>query len=154
SETLIGSAPLYWLFRCGFSELLSCQLWILSVYALNFLSMLVVLRWFGVHNILAVAGAFVFAFGLNRTDHLPHQQLMPQFFSPFIVWYVVQFVREPSARRWFATIALGTAQLFSSLHLGWFLVLGLMIFVPWLVIVEPGRWSQLRVFVRRRPIAM
>ena len=49
--------------------------------------MAVVLRWFGVNTILTAAGAYVFAFGLIRVDHLTHQQLMPQYFSPFAVWY-------------------------------------------------------------------
>src|SRR4051812_42776697 len=117
SETLIGVAPLYWLFRFVFPEELSGQLWMISLCLLNYASMAIVLRRFGVHTILAAAGAFVFAFGLSRTDHLTHQQLLPQFFSPFVVWYVVAFVREPTARRWIAIIALGTAQLFASLHL-------------------------------------
>jgi hypothetical protein len=153
SETLIGVAPLYWLFRTVFAEELSSQLWMLSLCLLNYASMAIVLRRFGVHTILVAAGAFVFAFGLTRTDHLTHQQLLPQFFSPFVVWYVVAFVREPTARRWTALIALGTAQLFASLHLGWFLGFGLLIFTPWLMIVEAGSFRRVWAFARHRPIA-
>ncbi|HEX3148969.1 MAG TPA: hypothetical protein VHR66_12880 [Gemmataceae bacterium] len=153
SETLIGVAPLYWLFRTIFVEELASQLWMLTLCALNYAAMAIVLRRFGIHTILVAAGAFVFAFGLTRTDHLTHQQLLPQFFSPFVVWYVVAFVREPTARRWIAIIALGTAQLFASLHLGWFLGFGLMIFVPWLMFVEHGSFRHVWKFVRHRPIA-
>ena len=64
--------------------------------------MAVVLRWFGVNTILTAAGAYVFAFGLIRVDHLTQQQLMPQYFSPFAVWYAWAMVREPTARRWCA----------------------------------------------------
>src|SRR5690242_14774984 len=45
SETIVGTAPLYWLLRLGFSESTACQLWIMITFVLNFASMCVVLRW-------------------------------------------------------------------------------------------------------------
>ena len=153
SETLIGTAPLYWLLRTGFSETVACQLWIMVTYALNFLAMVVVLRWFGVNAILTAAGAYLFAFGLVRVDHLTQQQLMPHYFSPFAVWYAWTFVREPSVRRWWLLITLWVLQVFASLHLGWFLGFGLLIFAIWALIVEPGSGNRFRQFGARRPVA-
>jgi hypothetical protein len=153
SETLVGTAPLYWLFRFGFSESVSCQLWILATYALNYVAMAVVLRWFGVNTVLTAAGAYVFAFGLIRADHLTHQHLMVQYFSPFAVWYAWAFLREPTARRWALLIALSAWQVLASLHLGWFLLFGLLIFVGWGFAVEAGSWGRVWGFARRRPVA-
>ena len=154
SETLIGTAPLYWLLRTGFSEPVSCQLWIMITYGLNFMALATVLRWFGVNTVLTAAGAFVFAFGLIRTDHLAHQQLMPQYFSPFAVWYAWGFLREPSARRWGLLIGLAAIQVFASLHLGWFLGLGLMVFVGIGFVAEAGSFRRVRAFVRAHPLSI
>jgi len=154
SETLIGTAPLYWLLRAAFSETVACQLWIMMTYALNFLAMVVVLRWFGVNTVLTAAGAYLFAFGLVRVDHLTQQQLMPHYFSPFAVWYAWSFVCEPSVRRGWLLITLCVMQVFASLHLGWFLGFGLLIFAIWAVVVEPGSGQRLWQFARRRPVAM
>src|SRR5262245_21375039 len=147
SETLIGTAPLYWLLRVWFSETVACQLWVIITYALNFASMAVVLRWFGVNTVLTAAGAYMFAFGLIRVDHLTHQHLMPQFFSPFAIWYAWGFLREPSARRWALVPTLCALQVLAGLHLGWFLSFGLVIFVAWGLIVEPGSFARVRQFV-------
>jgi hypothetical protein len=154
SETLVGTAPIYWLLRgIGFSETVACQLWMIVTYVLNFAAMAIVLRWFGVNAILTAAGAYVFAFGLLRTDQMNHQQMMPQYFSPFAVWYACMFLREPTAWRWSALVALCTIQVLASLHLGWFLGLGLLISACCGFFVEPGSCSRVRQFVRHRPLA-
>jgi hypothetical protein len=155
SETLIGTAPLYWLLRgVGFSEIVAGQLWIIFTCALNFFSLAVVLRWFGVNTVLAAAGAYVFAFGLMRTEQLNHQHILPQYFSPFTVWYAWEFLREPSTRRWILLVSLSVLQVFASLHLGWFLGLSMMIFVFLILCVEVGSWRRLREFARSRPIGV
>ena len=154
SETLIGTAPMYWLLRgVGCSESVACQLWIILSYAFDFIAMAVVLRWFGVNTLFTAAGAYVFAFGLIRVDHLTHQQLMPQYFSPFAVWYAWAFLREPCARRWMLLIVLCVLQVFASLHLGWFLGFGLLIFTGWGLFVEPGGWQRVWTFIRHKPLA-
>jgi len=154
SETLIGTAPLYWLLRVGFNESVSCQIWLLVLLVLNFWSMAIVLRWAGVNPVLRAAGAYIFAFGLLRTSHLTHQQLMPQFFSPFAVWYAWAFLREPSPRRWALLVGLTAWQFLASIHLGWFLGFGLGIFAIWVLIVERGSRSRMIAFARQRPMAI
>lgn len=153
SETLLGTAPLYWLLRTCFSETVACQFWIILTYALNFVSMAIVLRWFGVNTLLTAAGAYVFAFGLIRADHLTHQHMMVQYFSPPAVWYAWACFREPTARRWALVVGLVTWQILASLHLGWFLGFGLLIFVGCGLAVEPGSWARVKAFVRGRPVA-
>ena len=153
SETLVGTAPIYWLFRIGFSESVACQLWILLTFVLNYVSLVVVLRWFKVTPILTAAGAYFFAFGVIRTDHLPHQQLMPQYFSPFAIWYAWMMLKDPSIRRWITFLGLCVIQILASLHLGWFLGFSLLIFVACGFFVEAGSFRRVREFVQGKPIA-
>src|SRR5262245_27062093 len=153
SESLLGTAPIYWLLRTWFSETVASQLWTILTCAGNFVAMVIVLRWFGVNTLLTAAGAFVFAFGLIRVSHLTHQQMTVQYFSPFAVWYSWSFLREPTGQRWALTVALVAIQILASLHLGWFLGFGLAIFAIWALAVEPGSWPRVREFVRRRPLA-
>ena len=56
SETLIGVAPLYWLFRTVFAEELSSQLWMLTLCLLNYAAMAIVLRRFGASIPILAAG--------------------------------------------------------------------------------------------------
>jgi hypothetical protein len=154
SETLLGTAPIYWLLRSCFSETVACQVWILLTYVLNFVSMAVVLRWFGVNALLTAAGAYVFTFGLIRADHLTHQHMMVQYFSPLAIWYTWEFLREPTARRWALIVGLCAMQVLASLHLGWFLGFGLVIFAGWTLAVEPGCRVRVWQFVRSRPMAI
>jgi hypothetical protein len=121
---------------------------------LDFASLAIVLRWFGVNVLLAAAGAYVFAFGLMRTEQLNHQHILPQYFSPFAVWYAWQFLCEPSTRRWTLLVSLSVLQIFASLHLGWFLGLSTMIFVALGLCVEVGSWRRVREFARSRPIGL
>jgi hypothetical protein len=152
SETLLGTAPLYWLLRVWCSETVAAQLWMVITYAANFVAMAVVLRWFRVNSLLTAGGAFVFAFGLIRVDHLTHQHMTVQYFSPFAVWYAWEFLREPTARRWGLLLGLVVMQILAGLYLGWFLGFGLLIFVAWVLSVEPGSWARAREFARRRPL--
>ncbi|HVK09698.1 MAG TPA: hypothetical protein VM597_13065 [Gemmataceae bacterium] len=154
SETLIGTAPLYWLLRAvGLPESVACQVWTLILFALNYASMAVVLRWFGVNTVLTATGAYLFAFGLVRVSHLTHQQLIPQFMSPFAVWYAWSMVQDPTPRRWALLVGLTSWQILASLHLGWFLGFGLAIFAGWALCVEAGCGRRVWTFVRTRPVA-
>jgi hypothetical protein len=79
---------------------------------------------------------------------------MAQYFSPFAAWYAWACLREPTPRRWWFLVGLVTWQILASLHLGWFLGVGLLIFVGWGLAVEPGSWARVKSFVRGRPVAM
>ena len=114
--------------------------------------MAIVLRWFGVRPLGAAAGAYVFAFGLLRMDHLTHLQLFPQFYSPFAIWYAWAVLREPSRRRWTILVAVVSLQVFSSLHLGWFLGLGIAIFACFAFGVERSSLGRVWSFVRHQPV--
>jgi hypothetical protein len=128
SENLIGTAPVYWLFRCFFEEVSSFQWWMMTVTALTYLSMAWVLRRLDVSHWLAAAGAAAFAFGLPRVSQLSHQQLLPAFYSPVAVYFACRLVQSPRFGLLICIIIFTYLQLLASVYLGWFLALGLIIF--------------------------
>jgi hypothetical protein len=150
SETLIGLAPIYWALRGFMDEALAAQWWILIITGLNYGACALVLRWFGVTVPLTIAGAYVFAFGLVRTDHLTHQQLLPHVFAPFAVWYAWRLVQEPTVRRWTLLLGLIAGQIFASLHLGWFLWFGFVVFFSLVLAFAPETRQRLVRFVREQ----
>lgn len=150
SESLIGAAPFYWVLRLGFSEESAWVLWMLLMSLLNYLSMLLVLRRFSVHPILAMLGGYIFAFGIVRADMLSHHHLQPHFLGPWVVLLYYRFIREPSARRWCLLVILSVWQLLMSIHLGWFLAIGLgLVTLLWLRL-EPQRIAPILRFFRFR----
>ncbi|MGK5082335.1 hypothetical protein WDW37_03440 [Bdellovibrionota bacterium FG-1] len=141
SETLITSAPLYWLWRVllhapdpayGF--------WLLSVMSLNYwFFYLWVRRDFDLKPWAAALGAFLFAFGSPRVSQLGHPQLMPQFFSVLAIHALIRIFSTPSThlnfRRGFGWIGVFflscVAQLWTSFYLGWFLAMTLFGLTCW-----------------------
>jgi len=129
SENLLGTAPAYWLLRVVFDELLAYQLWMMVVAALTYIAMAWMLRRFGTGNLLAALAALTYAYGLPRINQLGHQQLLPSLFSPPAVYLTWRFLDAPSTRRLAGAAAFAFAQLLASVYLGWFLALGLTVFV-------------------------
>jgi hypothetical protein len=152
SESMIGAAPIYWAFRVACPEETAWQWWMLLVSGMNFWAMLIVLRWFGVNPLLAALGGVLFAFGLPRQDQIGHQQLLPHFFAPFAVWFFWRLVNEPNRRAWALFLALTAAQLLASIHLGWFLLLGLAVWLVFLTAFDPALLKRLGAFAMRRPV--
>ena len=129
SENLLGTAPLYWLLRLSCPPMLAYQLWMMLVTALTYVSFAAVLRRFGVGHLLAALGGFVFAFGLPRVTQIGHQQLLPHLFAPWAVLAAWRFMQRPTIGSFAGLLAASFAQLLASMYLGWFLLLGLAVFV-------------------------
>lgn len=152
SENFVGMAPLYWGLRLGIDDQPAYQWWMIIVAALNFVAMVVALRWFGVYPTLAAVGGFVFAFGFARQAQLNHQHLLPQWFAPLAVWHLWQLLREPQRRNWFWLLLMTAWQVLASIHLGWFLIFALG---AWLVVIVVLDWrsvSRLRSFLFANPM--
>lgn len=143
-ENLTGVAPLYWWLRWhGFGQDAALQAWMLCISALNFLSFLMLLRGpLRFRALPAVCGAWLFAFAALRTNQMGHQQMMPVFFS---AWAAHALVRLHETRRdryaLLAGLAIG-GQFLASVYLGWFFVLGLVVYLPWWL-TPSRRWSFL-----------
>ncbi len=82
TEVQLGVGPFYWVWRLmGLAPDTSFQLWMLTVWALNFLAAyLLFRRGFGFRPVASAAGAFFLAFGTTLQAHFTHPQLIPLFY--------------------------------------------------------------------------
>jgi hypothetical protein len=126
SDLLLGVAPLYWPWRwIGASPETSYQLWMLSIWSLNFFAAYLLLRR-GLRTtaVGAAAGAYLFSFGSSIMVNIVHQQLAPRFFlllslAGMIAIFGRQGSPAPGARRWLASAAFWgglVAQLYTAVY--------------------------------------
>jgi hypothetical protein len=148
SENLFGSAPLYWAFRLLTPDLLAFQLWMIGVTALTYIVFVAALRWMNVRHLLCAAGGFVFTFGMARVNQINHQQLLPQMFAPLAVVAIWRFLREPNSRLLAGFVFAFVLQVSCSIYLGWFLALGLAIFVAILLAADRSSLGRIRDYLR------
>jgi hypothetical protein len=149
SENLLGTAPLYWLFRAACGPPVAYAAWMITVCALTYATTALALRWFGVGHGLAAFGAFVFAFGLPRVANLMHQQLLPHLFAPLAVAAAWRLATRPQLLTLAGFLAACFLQALASIYLGWFLLLGLVVFFPWLLATHRNHWAELATFAKR-----
>lgn len=141
AEILLGSAPIYWLFRfLGFFPDTSFQLWAIAVMLLNYFSAYLLLRnGLKLDVIGSIAGSYLFAFGGTRIAQLGHQQLLPQFFSVIAIWSLLKIYHKCISTDnlngrnfiggWIFVFFAGLVlQFYAGFYLGWFLVFGLCVF--------------------------
>lgn len=137
SESLLGSAPAYFLWRAlGFETDTSYQLWHLTVSTLNFAAMLLFLRrglrlgpW------SSAGGAAVFAFAGTRIAQIGHAQLMPHFPLPLLALALLRLAdpaEERRAGRWVALLSFALVdQIYAGFYLGWFQGFALLLVLIW-----------------------
>lgn len=140
SENLFGSAPIYWLFRAFFTSDLAFQLWMIAICIINFFSFAFMMRNYQVGHILSALGAFIFAFSMPRVIQVSHPQLLPQFFTPFVFLASWEFVKQPTRKRLALVLLLTYLQVLAGIYLGWFLLLGLLLFFS----ITYGLYSEAR----------
>lgn len=145
SDNLLGSAPIYWLLRSVADPTLSYQLWLMGLSLLSFLSMFVVCRALKANWVLSLAGAYLFAFGLAVQGQIGHPQLLGQFFAPPALYFLVRFLQAPSLIRLGAMAVFSFLQLMAGVYLGWFLFMGIGVYV--LLAVSSNRNTRERVLV-------
>lgn len=128
SDNLLGSAPIYWTIRFLYSPTLSYQLWYMIVMALNFFSMLFLLHKLRIQFLAQLIGAYTFAFALPRILQINHQQLLPHFYLPLSVYYLIRFTENKSIKNYTLFLLFLYLQILAGIYLGWFALLGLSIF--------------------------
>lgn len=123
SDNLLGTMPIYAVFRAiNFDRETSFQLWIIVLFALNYLSSFWVLnKWF--KNIpLAITGAYIFAFGVFIIGQMDHVQVFPRFISPLVFYWFWNFFTKGKTR-YFLFALLGIIfQFYCAIYLGFILV--------------------------------
>jgi len=137
SENMIGSAPIYSLFRImGFDTFKSYQLWFVVVSALNFITAFYFLKYVFKDNYAAVLGAFVFAFSLAIQSQLTHAQTFPRYAIPLAFLMVVKFSEELKPKYFFYTLLFIVYQIYCGIYLGFMLAVPIGIFLLLIIIRE------------------
>lgn len=127
SDNLIGTMPIYAAFRTFNSDReTSFQLWIIVLFALNYLSSFWVLnKWF--KNIpLAITGAYIFAFGIFIIGQMDHVQVFPRFIAPFVFYWFWKFLNGGQIRYFLSAILGILFQFYCAVYLGFILVFCLL----------------------------
>ncbi|HEX6037530.1 hypothetical protein [Longimicrobium sp.] len=166
SETMLGIAPLYWLYRgAGFGVETSLQLWVLTLSTLNFTAAYLFLRRaVGVRMPAACAGAFLFAFAGMRLSHIDRLHLQGQFYSVLAAYALVRVFAlrpdtaegtgGPRATGWIAVFcAAVAAQLYAGFYMGFFLGMALLFALAWALVRRPYR-ARLLAVLRRNAAAV
>ena len=150
SETLIGTAPVYWALRAVTDYQLAYSWWMIACSALNFVSFAVVARRLGCAHTAAVLGALGFAFLAVLVDQEKHQQLIPRYWMPPALLCAWLLGRAPSARALGGLSACLALQALTCVYTGWFLVAGMATLVPLAAWLTPGGVWKLFTFARRQ----
>jgi hypothetical protein len=151
TETMLGSAPCYWVWRAiGLLPDTSFQLWLLVVAALDFVTARAFLkRALGCSEIAAGTGAFLFVAAAMRARQLNHPQTLVQFPSMVTLYALVRVGNEPGSGRtgqwWLTAASAFVLQLWGCFYLAWFLALGLLLFVGWSMVFETPRRVLARI---------
>jgi hypothetical protein len=123
------------------------QWWQIACGALNFVAAALATRWFGCGHLLAALGGFLWAFALVHIDQTKHQQMIPRFWMPFAVYYAWQLALAPSLKSLNRTLACVFLQSAACVYTGWFLVVGLAVFVP-VSVYALEAWGGVKRFVK------
>lgn len=142
SDNLLGTAPLYSMFRgLGFNRESAYQLWILAMFALNFLCCFAAL-WAWTRRIIpAACGAYVFAFGIHFIGHMDHAQMFPRFMVPLAFWWCWRWLRTGRPMHLALVAGATVLQFYCGIYLGFILCYALFFLVVGYVLVH---WRALR----------
>ncbi|HQW41024.1 MAG TPA: hypothetical protein PK149_07665 [Flavobacteriales bacterium] len=145
SDNLLGSAPLYSLFRhVGYNRESAFQFWVLAVFALNYLCCYIALVLWSKRSALAAAGAFVFAFGIHMIGHLEHAQVFPKFMVPMAFWFCWQWLRSGKVRHFLFTGLAVVYQFYCGIYLGFMLCYALLFLVAGYLLVNRTIMGRIR----------
>ncbi len=148
SENLFGVAPLYWVLRLGLPYDLAYIWWQILLNLLNFVAFAVVARWMRWPHLVAIGGAFLWAFAMVHADQIKHQQMIGRFWMPVALYYAIALVTEPSAKALNRLLGSVFLQSLACIYTGWFLVMGLLVFLPLMTALRPGAFPALKQYAR------
>lgn len=145
SDNLLGTAPLYSLFRrLGYNRESAYQFWILAVFALNYLCCYVALLLWSKRSALAAGGAFIFAFGIHMIGHLEHAQVFPKFMVPIAFWFCWRWLQTGTVRYFLLAALAVVYQFYCGIYLGFMLCYALLFLSLGYLLVNTHVIKQLR----------
>jgi hypothetical protein len=119
SDNLIGTAPIYSLFRIvGLDREMSFQFWFLALAILNYTCCYFFLKSVFKNKYSAVLGALVFAFALSLASQIGHAQTFPRFPIPLVFWMIYLFSLELKPVYFFGALFFTVYELYCGLYLG------------------------------------
>jgi len=138
SDNLLGSLPVYSAFRVsGYDRETSFQLWLLSLFILNFICCYWVLTRWTSHVVLSATGAYIFAFSILLVGNIYNVQTYPRFIVPFVFYWSWKYL---SVKQWkyFLFMLLGIVyQFYCGIYLGFFLLYAvLFLFISYVLIYK------------------
>jgi len=145
SDSMLGSAPFYALFRrLGLDSASSFQAWYVFGYVLNYVAAAYALSRLKLSPIAVATGAFFFTFGLPIIAQENHPQLLYRLSVPLACTLLWLFSHQPRLRMLVAILFWLVWQFYLSIYIGYFLALLLLA----MIVVLPLRMSGLRVLDR------
>jgi hypothetical protein len=150
SENLFGAAPLYWALRVALPHDLAYVGWQMAFCACDFVAFAVAARWFGLAHVLALCGAYLWAYATVHMDQIKHSQMIGRVWMPFAVYYAHSFVAAPTLRAWNRLLGTTFLQCLTCFYTGWFLIAALGVFLPALAALRRGALGELKRFVWAR----
>ncbi len=153
SDNMLGTLPVYAALRgLGWNSQTSFQLWWVIISALNYWSCFVVLKkWMG-NYILAVCGAFIFAYGLFNLSQLNYMQMVSRFMVPPVLFAAYKLVTEPKLK-YLAIYCFGLLfQFYCVMYLGFLLLYFSLLFILLLAVFNRSV-SFLFFYLNRKNVA-
>lgn len=136
SDNLLGTLPVYAIYRfSGFDRETAFQLWIISMFALNYIFCFWALKKWTGNIIISATAAYIFAFGIYNIGHFEHVQVFPKFIASFVIFWFWKFLSETKLK-YFLFASLGLVyQYYCGIYLGFFLLYTLFfLFAAYLII--------------------
>ncbi len=130
SDNLLGTMPIYSLYRfLDFSRETSFQLWLLTLFVLNYVCTYWVLKKWSNHIILSTVGAYIFAFSILLVGNIYNVQTMPRFIIPFLFYWAWLYLKEKQLINLYK-LGLGLVfQFYCGIYLGFYTFYVLLFFV-------------------------
>lgn len=130
SDNLLGTVPIYSIYRIlNFSRETSFQLWLLTMFLLNYTITYFVLKKWSQNSILAAVGSYIFAFSILLVGNIYNVQTMPRFIIPLLFYWGWLYLKEKKIIHLYG-LGIGLVyQFYCGIYLGFFTFYVLIFFV-------------------------
>jgi hypothetical protein len=127
SDNLLGTLPVYILYRiAGFDRETSFQLWLLSLFILNYICCYWVLKKMSGNTALSATGAYIYSFSIILVANIYNVQTYPRFIVPLVFYWAWNYLSKKELK-YFLFLSLGIVyQFYCGLYLGFLLLYALL----------------------------